>query len=463
MAETPDILVRQRDFTPTAGFVRSTACDGRETRGRGAVASQPTPPAPPGPRRGAGGARHPPSHGPGAASRPGRVFSPARPPNRQNVRQEAQGQMRRPPSPRAPFVIAPAQGRLARLDAGCSRPAPAAPPDQPGPRGVRRGMAPSGLQCPSPHLPPPDQPALRPRQPSADGAHPPRDASGPARPLATFLTGLPRPPADRHCRGPAGGTTGIIAQPNLGCVGNARSPGTPPATRRSIDAASSTPSCGRDRRRSRHVSPGRLASPRPTPGRRAPTGPLQEAGLDHRWRLTSGPHMALGCTHGAIPRRPHPPLDALRTRGRQQGIDLGCTGAHADHTCLGTPLGGTGPPVWGQQSQGDTRGRDRQRTLDEPALTGRRATGPHALGRPVACPVDCGGLLPRPPQGNLVKAAVGRLEMAGKEVLRRAGVGTGGGGGWARTPTRSTRRVVRRTSPRSPSAQALTAQLVSSA
>ena len=47
MAETPDILVRQRDFTPTAGFVRSTACDGRETRGRGAVASQPTPPAPP--------------------------------------------------------------------------------------------------------------------------------------------------------------------------------------------------------------------------------------------------------------------------------------------------------------------------------------------------------------------------------------------------------------------------------
>ena len=152
------------------------------------------PSSPPGPRRGAGGARHPPSHGPGAASRPGRVFSPARPPNRQNVRQEAQGQMRRPPSPRAPFVIAPAQGRLARLDAGCSRPAPAAPPDQPGPRGVRRGMAPSGLQCPSPHLPPPDQPALRPRQPSADGAHPPRDASGPARPLATFLTGLPRPP-----------------------------------------------------------------------------------------------------------------------------------------------------------------------------------------------------------------------------------------------------------------------------
>jgi len=55
--------------------------------------------------------------------------------------------------------------------------------------------------------------------------------------------------------------------------------------------------------------------------------------------------------------------------------------------------------------------------MDEPALTGHLA-----LGRQVARPVARGGLWHRQHQGDLGKAAVGRRERAGTEVLRRDGV-----------------------------------------
>ena len=73
-------------------------------------------------------------------------------------------------------------------------------------------------------------------------------------------------------------------------------------------------------------------------GLRATTGHLQEEVLHHRLRLNRGPHIALGRTHTAVPRGPHQQLDARRTLGRQQVVDIGFTVANADKAGLGTPL-----------------------------------------------------------------------------------------------------------------------------
>ena len=119
-----------------------------DTRCNGAVARKPTPPAPTGHRRCAGGSRHTPGNAPGAASSPGRFFYPALQPDEANVRQDAPGQMMMPPPPRAHFVVAHTQLLLALLEAGCDRPAHAAELDQRGQRGSRRGMAHRGFQVP---------------------------------------------------------------------------------------------------------------------------------------------------------------------------------------------------------------------------------------------------------------------------------------------------------------------------
>src|SRR5262249_28463532 len=50
------------------------------------------------------------------------------------------------------------------------------------------------------------------------------------------------------------------------------------------------------------------------------------------------PHMALGCLHTPVPRRPDQQLDALWTRGRQQIVDIGFPITDADKAGLGTPV-----------------------------------------------------------------------------------------------------------------------------
>src|SRR4029453_3806425 len=116
-----------------------------------------------------------------------------------------------------------------------------------------------------------------------------------------------------------------------------------------------------------------------------------------------GPPMALGGRHTPVPRRPAQQLDARGPGGCQQVGDVSCPVTKADPAALGTPvLGtthgrqtaepllavrladgprraprtrahvgrGTGPDRLGQQPQGETRGRERPRPLDEQPLTG---------------------------------------------------------------------------------------------
>ena len=99
----------------------------------------------------------------------------------------------------------------------------------------------------------------------------------------------------------------------------------------------------------------------------------------------------------------------------------------------------------------------------------------------MARPVDFGGILHRQHHGDGVEAAVGRLDMAvedvvgcdgvvGKEAIGgfehgavATGFGQRGAGVLGQEVASSTRRVVRRRSPSSASANSGTAQLVSSA
>ena len=171
----------------------------------------------------------------------------------------------------------------------------------------------------------------------------------------------------------------------------------------------------------------------------------------HRVRLHGGPHMALGGLHTPVPRCPDQQLDARWTRGRQQVVDISFPVPNADKAGLGTPVPGTtprrqtaepflaflladgqllapgplarvgrvtGPDLLGQQPQGETLGRERQRTMDEQTLTGSGAQGPQAPGRRVARPVDFGRILHRQHHRDVLQAAVGRLDMAVQDVVR---------------------------------------------
>jgi hypothetical protein len=165
--------------------------------------------------------------------------------------------------------------------------------------------------------------------------------------------------------------------------------------------------------------------------------------------------MALGGLHTPVPRRPDQQLDARWPRGRQQGVDVSFPVTNADKVALGTPVLGTthgrkteepflaflladgqrlaprtlapggrvtGPALLGQQPQGETRGRERQRTMDEQTLPGSGAQGPQAPGRWVARPVACGRIWPCQHPWDVVQAAGGRLAMAIQDVVRLASV-----------------------------------------
>ena len=82
-------------------------------------------------------------------------------------------------------------------------------------------------------------------------------------------------------------------------------------------------------------------------GLRATTRHLQAELLHHGLGLHGGPHIALG-RDTAVPRGPNQQLDALRTRGRQQVIDIGFPVAHADKAGLGTlaRVRSPRPPDW---------------------------------------------------------------------------------------------------------------------
>ena len=133
-----------------------------------------------------------------------------------------------------------------------------------------------------------------------------------------------------------------------------------------------------------------------TPRLEATPGHLHAEVLHHRVRFHGGPHIALGRLHTPVPRRPDHQLDALRTRGRQQVVDISFPVTNADKARLGTPVlrlahrrqtgepflaffladrqllapgalahvgGVTGPHLLGQQPQGKTLGRERQRSV----------------------------------------------------------------------------------------------------
>ena len=135
-----------------------------------------------------------------------------------------------------------------------------------------------------------------------------------------------------------------------------------------------------------------------------------------------------------------------------------------------------GPDLLGQQAQRDALGRERQGGMDMQAPDGPGSQRPQAAGRRMGGPVQLRRILHRQDQRHGSQPGSGRLDMAGQEVLgvdsvvvkkaiRRFELGTApqasgneAVGRCASTVASSSKRWVRRASPKSASANSVTAQ-----